>query len=186
MPPKPKVTPEMIVNAGFEIVRETGAESINARRVAEKLGCSTQPVMYHFKKIEDLKRAVYQKADAFHSDYITKFFSENPMLDIGVLYIRFAVMEKQLFRFLFQSNEFSGKSFTELIDAAEIHPMIAILEQSLQIAFEQAKSIFRLLFLVVQGYASLFANNAMAYDEDAVSADLMKIYKAAVIAAKEE
>lgn len=41
----------MIIDAAFEIVRETGAENINARTVSKKLNCSTQPVMYHFATI---------------------------------------------------------------------------------------------------------------------------------------
>lgn len=51
MPPKAKITKDMIIDAAFEIARETGAENINARTVSKKLNCSTQPVMYHFATI---------------------------------------------------------------------------------------------------------------------------------------
>lgn len=64
MPAKAKVTKEMRVEAAFAVARETGAENINARTVSERLHCSTQPVMYHFTTIEELKRTVYEKADA--------------------------------------------------------------------------------------------------------------------------
>lgn len=47
-----------------------GQENVNARTVSKKLGCSTQPVMYHFAKIEDMKKAVYERADAFHTQYL--------------------------------------------------------------------------------------------------------------------
>lgn len=50
MPPKAKITKEMIINAAFDIARTEGAEQINARTVSQKLGCSTQPVMYNFQK----------------------------------------------------------------------------------------------------------------------------------------
>ena len=56
MPPKVKITKEMIRDSAFEIARSEGAENINARAVSKKLGCSTQPVMYHFKTIEELKK----------------------------------------------------------------------------------------------------------------------------------
>ena len=45
MPPKAKISKEMIVNAALEIARLTGAENINARTVSQKLNCSTQPIM---------------------------------------------------------------------------------------------------------------------------------------------
>ena len=55
MPAKAKVTKEMIVDAAFAIAREAGVENINARTVSERLHCSTQPVMYHFATMEELK-----------------------------------------------------------------------------------------------------------------------------------
>ena len=57
MPPKTRVTAEMIVDAAVEVVRQSGFESINARSVSWQLHCSTQPVMYHFSTIDSLKRA---------------------------------------------------------------------------------------------------------------------------------
>ena len=51
MPPKAKITKEMIIDAAFEITRESGIEAVNARTISEKLGCSTQPVMYHINSI---------------------------------------------------------------------------------------------------------------------------------------
>ena len=66
MPPKTKITREMVIAAAFEVAREAGAEKINARTVSKKLNCSTQPGLYHCATIEELKRAAYQKADWFH------------------------------------------------------------------------------------------------------------------------
>ena len=106
MPAKAKVTKEMIVDAAFAIAREAGVECINARTVSERLHCSTQPVMYHFATMEALKRTVYAKADLYHSEYLMnlKHSPNGVMLGIGLNYIRFAIEEPHLFRFLFQSN----------------------------------------------------------------------------------
>ena len=57
MPPKAKVDRQMIVDAAFAIAREAGGDKISARAVAQRLNCSTQLVMYHFKTIEELKKA---------------------------------------------------------------------------------------------------------------------------------
>lgn len=45
MPPKAKVTEDMILNAVLEITRETGFETVNARSIADRLRCSTRPVL---------------------------------------------------------------------------------------------------------------------------------------------
>lgn len=128
MPAKAKVTKAMIVEAAFAVARETGAENINARTVSERLHCSTQPVMYHFATIEELKRTVYEKADGYHSEYLMN--REKPsngvMLGIGMNYIRFAIEEPHLFRFLFQSDYFKGSTLPELIDAKELEPVLLL------------------------------------------------------------
>jgi len=184
MPPKAKITRDMIIDTAFEIARSEGSEHINARTVSKKLGCSTQPVMYHFKTIEELKKSVYVKADEYHSKYITDIHSENPMKDIGLNYIRFAETEKKLFRFLFQTNGFTGKNISELINSEELQPIIAILSKEAEVNIEQAKTIFRSLFLIAHGYASMFANNEMTYEEQTIVSDLGLVFEGMVYTLK--
>lgn len=188
MPPKAKITKDMIIEAAFEIARTEGADHINARTIAEKLGCSTQPVMYHFAKIEEIKKTVYAKADAYHSDYLTCIDEScpNPMLGIGLNYIRFAVEEKYLFRFLFQSNEFSDKSLMDLLNGAELEPVLAMMQQAMEAGREEVKQIFLFLFLFAHGYASMFANNTMEYDEAVIASHLEKAFTGSICASKEE
>lgn len=180
MPPRARVTREMIVDAGFAIAREQGVGQVNARTVSERLDCSTQPVMYHFKRIEDMKRAVYQRADEFHTAYLMDVRAGQPLLGIGLNYIRFAREEKHLFRLLFQTNGFSGKSVAELTDAPELAPVIAAL------GGERGREAFRMLFLFVHGYASMFANNDLDYDERIIAADLARVFDGVTHRMKEE
>ena len=188
MPPKAKITKDMIIDAAFEIAMTEGAETINARTIAAKLGCSTQPVMYHFAKIEDIKRAVYAKADTYHSDYLMYIDEgcDNPMLGMGLQYIRFAVEEKHLFRFLFQSNEFSDKSLMDLINGEELEPVLGMMQQAMEVGREEVKEIFLFLFLFAHGYASMFANNTMEYNEAMIALHLEKAFTGAICASKEE
>lgn len=99
-------------------------------------------------------------------------------------YIRFAANEKNLFRFIFQSDEFSGKSLSELIESAEFMPIYNILAQKTQTGLEQVKVIFKSLFLYVHGYASMLANNAIPYNEEELSKELELIFEGAVYAAE--
>ncbi len=45
MPPKVKITKEMILNTVLDITREVGFEAVNARSIASKLQCSTRPIL---------------------------------------------------------------------------------------------------------------------------------------------
>lgn len=188
MPPKSKITKEMIVDAAFQIARTKGVENVNARTVAEALHCSTQPVMYHFATIQALKQATYVKADKFHTAYITNVATdtEDFFLEIGLLYIRFAVKEKHLFRFLFQSDEFSGKTLMDLVNGEELTPVLEIVQQAVELDLNQTKEVFTSLFLLVHGYASMFANNEMLYDEEAIIIQLNRAMIGSILALKEE
>lgn len=181
--PKAKITRDMVIEAAFAVARTAGAELVNARTVAQELGCSTQPVMYHFATIEALKRAVYAKADRYHSDYLMK--TEDVPLGIGLNYIRFAIEEPHLFRFLFQSGFAVEGSLPEMLDSAELTPILATMQGALGMSAAQTKRIFTTVALFTHGYASLLANNGLDYDEAAAAEQLERVWRGAVLCEKE-
>ena len=167
MAPKTKITKEMILDAAFEIIRSSGYETLNARTVAERLNCSTQPVLYQFQTMAEIHDAVYEIADKFHTEYIMNGAeaSEDPFLGIGLSYIRFGHEEKNLFRFLFQSNRFAGMNLFSLLEDPEMAPLLDMARAELDSGEEEIKEKFLVFIAVVHGYASLLANNALEYDE---------------------
>lgn len=187
MPAKTKVTKEMVIDAAFEVTRAEGAENVNARTVSQKLGCSTQPVMYHFATIKDMKRAVYAKLDWFHTEYLMNVNpQEDSLLGIGLNYIRFAVEEPNLFRFLFQSGFAVENSLLEMIDSEELKPVISAMQEAMKLDMEQTKKVFLILALFVHGYASIIANNGLEYDEKIVASHLESAFRGAILAAQED
>lgn len=188
MPPRARITREMIVEAAFEIARTEGMENVNVRTVSQKLGCSTQPVMYHFAKVEELKRAVYERTDAFHTEYLMNVPDpqEGIMLGIGLNYIRFAREEPQLFRFLFQSGYAAGHSLPDMIDAPSLEPILSAMGQEMELDMASAREVFMTLAMFVHGYASILANHSMAYDEGEAAACLERVYRGAWLAMREE
>lgn len=188
MAPKAKITKEMIVEAGFEIVRTQGMDRLTARSVAEYLKCSTQPVLYYFSTVDEIKKAVYQKADEYHTNYIMNMGEEeeNPMLAIGLNYIRFAMEESRLFCLLFQSDGLAKSSMSGLLQSVEELPFMELFEEETGGSQREAQETFSTLFIFVHGYASLLANNEMAYDEDELRCKLEKVWMGAVYAEREE
>ncbi len=188
MPPKARITKDMVIDAAFDIARRTGADNINARTVSQRLNCSTQPVMYHFATIEELKRAVYAKADRYHTEYLMNIQKpqEEGMLGIGLNYIRFAIAEPHLFRFLFQSGFAAENSLLEMIDSRELIPVISVMQEAMNRNTEQTKEVFVTLAMFVHGYASIIANNSLEYDEALIKKHLKRVYTGAVAAMQEE
>ena len=188
MPPKARITRDMIVDAGLTIVRTEGVDSLNVRKIAAALSCSTQPVMYHFKTVSELRAAVYEAADALHTAYIMTpdESAGNPFLSIGLRYIRFAAEEGALFRFLFESDSFASGSLQALMDADALQPMLTPLCQAADLTPEQAREVFSILFLCVHGAAGMIANNSIEYDIAYLTRLLSEAFTGAVIAVKEE
>ena len=182
MPPKARITKEMVIKAGFGIVRGEGAESLNVRRIAAELKCSTQPVMYLYKTVDELKGDIYTAADEFHTEYIMQSAadSEDPLLSIGLNYIRFAEKEKFLFRFIFQSDKFRNIGFKEMLDGAETDFLIKPLAEQTGLDHAKAKAVFETLFICVHGYASLLANNSMEYNQEHCAEMLSSVFMSTV------
>ncbi len=167
MPPKTRITKDMILDAAFAITRESGIESVSARTVSQRLGCSTQPVMYCFSTIEALRAEVYRRTEAYQTDFIMTPETVT-MLDVGMAYVRFAAEEKYLFRLLFQSDHFSQQTLSDVVEDASIQPLIEALSELYGISRDEAKDAFTARFLMVHGMASMLANNSMVYDETVV------------------
>ena len=135
MPPKIRVTEDSIISAAIEVARQNGFEHINARTVSGQLRCSTQPVMYHFLTIDNLKKAAFKRLDQLHSEYMMNTRpGQDPILGIGLNYIRFAVEEPQLFRFLFQSGYAEENSLLEMVDSEELIPVLAAMREGAGLA----------------------------------------------------
>lgn len=178
MPPKAKITRDMILETGLQLIRQEGADALNVRRIAAELQCSTQPVMYHFPKTEELKQELYTAADAYHSEYLMQFDPEkdDPMLAIGLRYIRFAAQERELFRFLMQSEHFRSQRMQDMTAMPELAPILEILQAQAQITAEQSRQAFSVLFYAVHGMASLLVNNAMTFDESYCAGVLENVF----------
>lgn len=172
MPREATTTREAIVEGAFELVRHEGLDALTARSLAAELGCSTQPIMYRFPDLSELREEVYRRADEFHTRYILE---GEDLMGIGLRYVRFAAEEPRLFRLLFQSGHFDGESLQGLIHAPEVAPVLQAMGPLGSDDLEAAAKTFECLYVAVHGYASLIANNAMDFDELAVEKTLLTI-----------
>ena len=158
----------MIMDSSLEIIKKEGIENLNVRSIATKLNCSTQPIMYHYKNMDILKDELYKKVDEYHSKYLMKNSNDDPLLSIGLQYIKFAKEEKNLFKFLFQSDKFSDFNLEDLINNNEngLQDIFDIIKKETNLNIEEIKEMFTILFITAHGIASLLANNRVSYDEN--------------------
>lgn len=114
MPASKKVTRDDIIAGALDVLRENGFSAVNARNVAKKLGCSTQPIYLSFQNMEELKQALTEKAVAAHTERVLALLHDNNGLysrysAYGIGFVRFAEQEKQLFRWLYLEDGQNGR-----------------------------------------------------------------------------
>ena len=184
MPPKARITRDMILDAAFDLVRAEGHEALNVRTLARRLGCSTQPILYNYPTMDALKDAVYEKADRFHTAHILPRGGEGPdaLLELGLNYVRFGHEEKHLFRFLFESDRFGGMDMNALLKGPGVGELVAILAEALGCPAAEAEKVFLTFFAVAHGLGSLLCNNAREYDETECAAMLETVFNGALAA----
>ena len=177
MPPKVKITREMIEEASFEIIRKEGHENLNARTIAKYLNCSTQPVLYSFKTVDEIRESAYELADRYHVGYIMPDGKDdNPLLTLGLNYVRFGHEEKNLFRFLYQTDKFGGMDIDSLMGNPGLLDILNVVAREVNCDIGEARKMFLTFFSVAHGLASLLANNSMKYDEEQITDMLKKVF----------
>ena len=102
MPAVRKVSKEQIIDAAVEVLRDDGFSAINARSVAKKLGCSTQPIYFSFKNMDELHTQRARDSLRAHEGSDSRYSS------YGMGFVKFAAEEKQLFRWLYLEGEQPG------------------------------------------------------------------------------
>lgn len=123
---KESITIQMILDTAFEMTKEEGFANVTARKVAAKVGCSTQPIFRVYKNMEELWDAVYERAAGFFQDYYSLYprVGKTPFANLGMAYIAFAREESHLFELLFatasaENNTVNRKSMYELLNGPE-------------------------------------------------------------------
>ena len=106
VPAARKVSKDEIIDAAVEVLRDDGFSAINARSVAKKLGCSTQPIYFSFKNMDELKAALTERAIELHTQRVLDSLrahegNDSRYSSYGMGFVRFAAEEKQLFRWLY-------------------------------------------------------------------------------------
>lgn len=178
MPPKQKITIEMILDATFQITREKGFESVNARSLAKVIGCSTQPIFSHFATMTDLKNEFYKYLEKYYNEYaLSRAQGENFFRGLGHAYIAFAKNDSNLFQVLFMSecvrmNGFSDMFGTENLEVAEI------ISKNLGISLESAKNLFMKIWIFMHGIASMIATKSINLSDTEAEKMLSEAYNA--------
>lgn len=177
VPPKAKTNRQQIIDTAFEMVRENGVESLNARNLARRIGCSTQPLFYNFSTMEGLLASVIYKANEFYHSYIWQAMSESkypPYKASGMAYIQFSKDERNLFNLLFMRDRTNEK---EDVQNASFEEIVSMLMANYDLPHEEAQLFHLEMWSVVHGIAAMQATSFLNLDADMASTCLTNVFE---------
>lgn len=183
MPPKQRITREMILERSFVMFSQEGMEAVNARSVAKALNCSTQPIFSYFSGMEDLKNALEMKAKETF-DAVLADISEggDPIVRICEAYVRFAACEPRLFAHLFlrpvevAAHPLSGEEIK--CDLVQKECAFSGMSE------ECSARVYTEMSIYAHGFAALFASGHANAEMEIARQMLQDAYKAVVLRIK--
>src|SRR5699024_10011816 len=179
MPPKTIISKEDVLNASLTLIRNEGAERLNARNLAKQLNCSTNPIFRIYKNMEELKKDVYIEAEQYYEKYLfsRSFKNTSPFLQMGLNYIYFAKEEKNLFKIIFLSGNIEIKNFHSVADMADNPEIICGIADATGLNEYASKELFSNIWLLTHGIACTIATNQYPFDENEIRNILTNSYR---------
>lgn len=178
MPPKVKIDKESILEAAVDILREKGENSLHAREIAKRLGCSIQPIFSNYENMADLKEKVKNRVEEIYNEYIQQGMENHriPFLGMGMGYIRFAKEERNLFRLLFMSNEFQGNALRGLVQGEDNRQILSLISGMTGLSLDSSENLFLSIWLITHGMAAMVSTNDLELGEEEVERILMNAF----------
>lgn len=165
--PKQRITKDFILKKAFEIAREKGYESVNARSTAKQAGCSVQPIYSCYKSMEDLMRELFVYTRQFHGRYIEeKADKRNFFESVGRCHVSFAKEEKYLFRLLFMSKYVEAENFEKFYERFVVEEVEEEIQEVLKISKQAARKLYQQMMIYTHGIASMIATDAAKISEE--------------------
>lgn len=166
MPPRVNVTSEQILEAAFNLTREVGYEALNARGLAKRIGCSTQPIFSRFSSMDALKQSLHAYLSEYFNRYVMDRMAQGPLFgQVGLAYINFAKDEPNLFRVLFMSDIRELDGFKGFFNDEDNLELAKQLSQRLRIPVEAAKNLSMQSWIFSHGIASMIATHSIRLPE---------------------
>lgn len=175
MPAKKLITKEIILDKAFQLVREVGMDGLNVRELAIRCKCSTQPIYLSFKGIDEIKDDVAKRAlNEFYS-FIEREISKKEYPEykaVGMGYIKFAIEETELFKYLFMRKRTEEDGFEK--DSFDKSTFIIMKNYGLYT--DQAYTLHAEMWVFVHGIATMFATGYLDWEWETVSKMVSDVY----------
>lgn len=187
MPPKAKFTKEEIVNAGIEILREQGIESVTAREIGSYLNSSARPIFTVFSNMNEVMQEIENRAKEIYAQYVSEGLKNDiAFKGVGQAYIKFAQNEPKLFQLLFMKelpNQTSLDNILPVIDD-NYQDILNSVKDGYGLSKDDSVKLYHHLWIYTHGIATLLATGMCSFSDEEISNMLTEVFISLLIRIK--
>lgn len=171
MPPKQKITKEILLAHAFHITEEQGISAVTSRSVAKSAGCSIQPVFSQFPTMEELRQATFDYACSKFVGEVLIYENQPDFFTKVVNWtIDLARSRPHLYRLLYLSGGFRGNTLMDvMMNFKSNQKMIAKMTELYGLEADVCKDILMRSCLFLLGIGTMVCENHISYTEEQVS-----------------
>lgn len=175
-----RIPKDQILNAALKMLIRDGYDSINIKTLAKELGCSTQPISWHFGSMPNLRKelteAAFQYADKKMIPPPDDVVAIDRFREMGNRYIDLAYDEPNLARFLTEAHEGHtfAEQFIEILDRSMDETMSRQIADVLSVSVDQAEHLIQTLMLYVQGLVTMILSDRAQLESKEVAYEMIQ------------
>ncbi|WP_434309965.1 TetR/AcrR family transcriptional regulator [Hominifimenecus sp. rT4P-3] len=177
--PKQKITKEMVVHAAFELARSSGMEQVMVKNIADKIGCSVQPIYSYCKNMEGLRQDVVEQVNRFIQEYIANHLDKEDLFrSTGMAYIQLAEEEPHLFKIFILHQRTGIASLDDLYRAETNSRMAEFISEKWNISLSQARKLHLNMLIYTIGIGTIFSVTTPGISADEIYEHQEMAYRA--------
>ncbi len=178
MPPKEKVSKAMIEKAAFEMTREYGFSEVTARKLAERLGCSTQPIFRAYENMDELRADLFYMSTDFMIERMLGSKGRSPAYAaLALSYIDFAKTERNLFELIASIDDFGTRTIAQFLAGEEGSQLLKKVSAGHGESDSQRTELFTMFWMFVHGMAALISGNRVQFSQGEIKTYITKAYE---------
>jgi len=185
--PKQRITKEMVVDAAFEIARNSGMEQVLVKNIADRIGCSVQPIYSYCKNMEGLRQDVTKQVGCFVQEYIAARIDLKDLFrSTGNAYIQLAKEEPNLFKIFILRQRGGISSLRDLYQSEAGSQIAEFIAKQLKISVPKARQLHLHMLIYTIGLGTIFSVTTPGISADEIFMQQESAYEAFLKQALEE
>lgn len=187
---KTQIGKDIILEKAFQMLLREGYSNINITTLAKEIGCSTQPIAWHFGNMDGLRNELL----SYSLEFLKNYYSVNGENSSSILesiagrYIDLAMEYPNLYKYIYISDH-DGEKMGRIINslrAKNQDKILYMVQEEYGITKIQAKEYMMNLQIYVHGIASFAVTKVEFPSKEAVMKMIHRVNQAFLKECREE